>query len=97
MDSRHGCGHRRDRGYRIAGYVPGDGDSGDAASLPTSPVFPEVQTAVIVGGVVGLGFGIAFALIRTVSDRRIRLTDDVEGKVGLPVVGTLANGDRPKR
>jgi capsular exopolysaccharide synthesis family protein len=62
---------------------------GDSASLPSAPVFPDVQTAVIVGGVLGLGFGIAFALTRTVSDRRIRLTDDVEGRVGLPVVGTL--------
>jgi len=62
---------------------------GDSASLPNSPVFPDIQTAVIVGGVLGLGFGVAFALIRTVSDRRIRLTDDVESKVGLPVIGTL--------
>lgn len=62
---------------------------GDAASLPSSPIFPDVQTALIVGGVLGLGFGIAFALIRTVSDRRVRVADDVEAKTGIAVVGSI--------
>jgi capsular exopolysaccharide synthesis family protein len=62
---------------------------GDVASLPSSPSFPDVQTAVIVGGILGLGFGIAFAMIRTVSDRRIRAADDVEQRTGVAVVGTI--------
>lgn len=62
---------------------------GDVASLPSSPSFPDVQTAVIVGGILGLGFGIAFAMIRTVSDRRIRAADDVEQHTGVAVVGTI--------
>lgn len=62
---------------------------GDEASLPSSPSFPDVQTAVIVGGILGLGFGIAFAMIRTVSDRRIRAADDVEQRTGVAVVGTI--------
>ncbi|MEV1128801.1 polysaccharide biosynthesis tyrosine autokinase [Agromyces sp. NPDC049794] len=62
---------------------------GDVASLPSSPSFPDVQTAVIVGGILGLGFGIAFAMIRTVSDRRIRAGDDVEQRTGVAVVGTI--------
>ncbi|KRE25825.1 polysaccharide biosynthesis tyrosine autokinase [Agromyces sp. Soil535] len=62
---------------------------GDSASLPTTPSFPDVQTAVIVGGILGLGFGIAFAMIRTVSDRRIRTAEDVEQKTGVAVVGTI--------
>lgn len=63
--------------------------AGDSASLPSSPSFPDVQTALLVGGVLGLGFGIAFAMIRTVSDRRIRGADDVEQKTGVAVVGTI--------
>jgi capsular exopolysaccharide synthesis family protein len=63
--------------------------AGDSASLPTTPSFPDVQTAMIVGGVLGLGFGIAFAMIRTVSDRRIRAAEDVEQKTGVAVVGTI--------
>jgi capsular exopolysaccharide synthesis family protein len=62
---------------------------GDVASLPSSPSFPDVQTAVMVGGILGLGFGIAFAMIRTVSDRRIRAADDVEQRTGVAVVGTI--------
>ena len=69
--------------------IEGDGTSGsapvtiipgDAASLPTTPIFPDVQTALIVGGVLGLGFGIAFAMIRTASDRRIRNAEEVEAE-----------------
>lgn len=62
---------------------------GDAASLPSDPIFPNVQTALLVGGILGLGFGIAFALIRTVSDRRVRAGDDVESKTGVAVVGSI--------
>ena len=62
---------------------------GESASLPSSPLFPSVETALIVGAVLGLGFGVAFAMIRTVSDRRIRAVDDVEARIGVPVVGTI--------
>jgi capsular exopolysaccharide synthesis family protein len=48
-----------------------------------------VQTALIVGGVLGFGFGVAFAMIRTASDRRIRNGDDAEQKTGVAVVGTI--------
>jgi capsular exopolysaccharide synthesis family protein len=63
--------------------------AGDSASLPSTPTFPDLQTSLIVGGLLGLGFGVAFALIRTVSDRRIRSESDVEQKTGVAVVGTI--------
>lgn len=78
--------------------VEGDGTAGSApvsifvtgsAILPQTPVYPDLQTALIVGGVLGLGAGIAFALMRTASDRRIRAADDVEARTGLPVVGSI--------
>lgn len=62
---------------------------GDSASLPSTPAFPDVQTALIVGGILGLGFGVAFAMVRTASDRRIRAAEDVENKTGVAVVGTI--------
>jgi capsular exopolysaccharide synthesis family protein len=71
------------------GSAPVQVIAGDSASLPSSPSFPDVQTALLVGGILGLGFGIAFAMIRTVSDRRIRSADDVEQKTGVAVVGTI--------
>lgn len=72
-----------------AGSAPVTVIPGDSASLPSMPAFPDVQTALIVGGVLGFGFGVAFAMIRTVSDRRIRAAADVEEKTGVAVVGTI--------
>lgn len=60
-----------------------------SAILPTTPIFPDLTTSLIVGGVLGLGLGIAFALMRTASDRRIRAAEEVESRTGLPVVGTI--------
>ena len=60
-----------------------------SAVVPTTPIFPDLQTSLIVGGVLGLGVGIAFALMRSVSDRRIRHSDEVESRTGLPVVGVI--------
>jgi capsular exopolysaccharide synthesis family protein len=82
----------------VADDVLGDGSQGssavtveayDAASQPTSPIFPDVNTSLVVAGVLGLGFGLAFALVRTVSDRRIRVSDDIEARIGSPVVGSI--------
>ena len=76
----------------------GDGTEGSApvsifvtqsAILPSTPIFPDLQTALIVGAVLGFGVGIAFALMRTGSDRRIRAAEGVEARTGLPVVGTI--------
>lgn len=86
----------------VADDVLGDGSDGssvvtvaayDAAGQPTRPIFPDVNTALVVGGVLGFGFGVAFALVRTVSDRRIRINDDIEARVGAPVVGTIPVAD----
>lgn len=63
------------------------------AALPQAPIFPSVPTALLIGGLLGLGGGIAFAMIRAVSDRRVRATDDVEERVGVPVVGTIPKVD----
>ena len=76
-------------GDGTAGSAPVTILPGDEASLPYSPSFPDVQMAVMVGGILGLGFGIAFAMIRTVSDRRIRNAEDVEAHTGVAVVGTI--------
>ena len=65
-------------------------------SLPTTPVFPDRVRPRSSSAVCSAGFGIAFALIRTVSDRRIRAADDVEARTGVPVVGhdPVADGAR---
>lgn len=62
---------------------------GESASLPMEPSFPDMKTALIVGGVLGLGAGVAFAVLRAISDRRIRPGDDVEQRIGTPVLGSI--------
>ena len=69
-------------GDGTAGSAPMNVFLGDPAAAPTSAVYPDVRTALVIGGVLGLGFGLAFALIRTASDRRIRPGDAVGDKLG---------------
>lgn len=78
--------------------VEGDGSAGSAdmtillgesASLPTAPQFPDEKMAMVVGLLLGLGGGIAFALVRALADRRLRSADDVEQQLSIPVAGTL--------
>lgn len=65
----------------------------ESSALPSAPSFPDKRMALLVGGVLGLGMGIAFALVRAVSDRRVRSTDNVEQRLGSSVVGTLPAAD----
>ncbi|REJ08035.1 lipopolysaccharide biosynthesis protein [Microbacterium bovistercoris] len=81
VDEREGTG--------AAGTAPINVVLAESAALPTSPSFPDKRMAMLVGGVLGLGFGIAFALVRAASDRRVRAADDVEKNLGVPVVATL--------
>lgn len=62
---------------------------GESASVPSAPVFPDTKLAMIIGFVIGLGGGIAFALLRALADRRLRSADDVEQRLSIPVAGTL--------
>lgn len=59
------------------------------SSVSGSLIFPDKRVALIVGGVLGLGIGIAFALVRTASDRRVRRADEVQERTQVPVVGTV--------
>lgn len=61
----------------------------DTAILPTSPSSPNVRFALGIGGLVGLGLGIAYAILRYTLDRRIRSVDGVERATGVAVVGTV--------
>jgi capsular exopolysaccharide synthesis family protein len=72
-----------------AGSAPVNIVAGDSASLPSEPLYPDLRTSLIVGAVIGLGFGVGFALMRTASDRRVRAADEVEKKTEVAVVGTI--------
>lgn len=76
-------------GTGVKGSAPVNVHLGDPASLPQQPISPDVKMALTVGGVIGLGFGIAFGLIRSASDRRIRPGDAIDQKLGSAVMGTI--------
>ena len=76
-------------GTGVEGSAPMTILLGESASLPSTPSFPDVRLAMIMGLVVGLGGGIAFSILRAISDRRLRSSDDVEQRLSIPVAGTL--------
>ena len=59
------------------------------AVLPTSPVSPNVKLTLALGALIGLAFGVAYAMIRRHLDRRIRNATEIERLFGVPVIGTL--------
>jgi capsular exopolysaccharide synthesis family protein len=62
---------------------------GDSARLPTSPSSPNTTLDLVLGGLIGLALGIAYAVVRSVLDRRIGAAPDIERETGASVVGTL--------
>ncbi|WP_107766531.1 polysaccharide biosynthesis tyrosine autokinase [Nocardioides terrigena] len=61
----------------------------ESAQLPTSPVSPNVQRNVLLGAVLGALLGAGYAVARTLLDRRLRSTEDVERAAKLSVVGSV--------
>ncbi|WP_413543247.1 polysaccharide biosynthesis tyrosine autokinase [Citricoccus nitrophenolicus] len=61
------------------------------ASVPLSPSSPRVALNLALGFVVGAALGVAFALLRTLLDSRIRSREDVERITDAPVLGAFAD------
>lgn len=61
----------------------------DSARLPTSPSSPKVKLALVIGLLIGLVVGAAYAFLRYTLDRRVRSAESVESETGLTVVGTV--------
>lgn len=59
------------------------------AALPQAPSSPNARMALLVGGLIGLAAGVAYAILRYTLDRRIRSVDGVEQATGAAVVGTI--------
>lgn len=60
-----------------------------SAVLPSSPISPNVKTALLFGALVGLLIGLAYALLRNHLDRRLRSAAEIERLFDVPVIGTL--------
>ncbi len=62
---------------------------GDSAALPSAPSSPNVRLSLVLGGLIGLALGIAYAVTRHILDRRVRNPAEIERQTGASVVGTL--------
>ena len=60
-----------------------------SAQLPTAPVSPNVPRNVLLGAVLGGLLGLAYAVVRSLLDRRIRSAEEVERQTGVAVVGSV--------
>ena len=67
----------------------------DAASAPYRPSWPRVPVNLALGLVMGLGFGLALAILRELRDSRLHERVEVERTVGLPVLAMIPRLRRP--
>ncbi|MGB3166563.1 MAG: polysaccharide biosynthesis tyrosine autokinase [Alteraurantiacibacter sp.] len=59
----------------------------DSARVPVSPSSPNLLRNLLLGLVLGGGLAALLAIAREVLDNRLRTADDVERKLGVPVLG----------
>ena len=64
-----------------------------AASTPRSPFRPNMPQNVILGLLLGLGFGVGLALVRHATDRQLRRPEDLQMK-GYRVLGVVPSMDK---
>lgn len=61
----------------------------DAPQLPLKPSAPSVGLNLVLGAFLGLGFGIFLAIVRELTDVRLRNREQVEVAAGAPVIGMI--------
>lgn len=64
------------------------------ASVPMSPVSPNILLNTAIAAVLGMMIGVAIAFLKIVLDRRIKTEQDVETILELPVLGSIPVIDR---
>ncbi|HET7250548.1 MAG TPA: polysaccharide biosynthesis tyrosine autokinase [Gemmatimonadales bacterium] len=67
----------------------------DAASLPYKAASPRVPLNLALGLLMGLGAGVALAILRELRDSRLHERVEVERTVGLPVLAVIPRLSRP--
>ena len=59
----------------------------DAATLPTAPVTPNLLKNMLVALILGVGLAVVIAMLSESFDDRLRSSEDVERKLGTPLLG----------
>lgn len=67
----------------------------DEPSMPMAPIRPNVQLNLVLGALLGLGFGLVLAFYREHSDSSIRGRKEVERETGIPVLGLIPGAKKP--
>jgi tyrosine-protein kinase Etk/Wzc len=67
------------------------------ADAPRRPVSPKPVLVLMLGMVLGLGCGVAVALIRNAFDGAVREPDDIEASLGLAVMATIPHSSAQRR
>jgi polysaccharide biosynthesis transport protein len=67
-----------------------------SAPLPTTPVSPKTNLNLVLGVLVGLAAGVAFAVLRHMLDRTIHNTHEIAEVADAAVVGEIGNDPRTK-
>lgn len=61
----------------------------DKPKLSYVPVGPSIKKNAVMGAVAGLALGLAYLLIRTLTDKRLKTREEAENYLGLPVYAEL--------
>lgn len=61
----------------------------DEAQVPGGPSSPSFQRNVAIAFILGLGFACGLVFLRDQLDDRLRIPEDVEAKIGLPLLGVI--------
>ena len=69
----------------------------DEAKVPTGPFKPDRQRMIFVSVLIGLLFGVFLAIIRARLDDTVKVREDVENRLGLPLLGMLQKVKVSKR
>jgi capsular exopolysaccharide synthesis family protein len=64
----------------------------DKAETPFAPVRPNMMLNLILGGIVGLVLGMGLAFFIEFLDTSVKIMEDVERYLGLPVLGVIPQG-----
>ena len=70
----------------------------DLATPPTEPSAPNLLVNILLASLLGLGLGVVLALVLEALDETVASPDDVESKLGVPVLGVvplLDKGETP--
>jgi len=67
----------------------------NAATVPVEPYRPKVTLNIVLALVVGTLLGVAFAVVRELTDRHVRTVSDLDCGPQIPQLGVISTWSRP--